>query len=158
MYVYQVGPPPSSTTPGNPFVVGDTSSGFSTPGTGWTTLKNGYGGEQMQLNNAAPGTVSATWQASGLAAGYYNLSVDWNQQPNKNTSAAVYQIYDGATLLATITLNQQVTPTGQVVGGDIFQSLGTFQISSGSLKVVAANQASGNLSTDALLVDPMSAP
>jgi PKD repeat protein len=148
MYVYQVGPPPAASSS---TVVGDGQSGFSKSGTGWTNTPNGYGGESMQTTTSA--TATASWQAAGLAVASYTLSVDWNAMPNTNTTAAVYKIYDGSTLLQTVTINQSQTPSGKVVGGTIFQSLGTFNISSGSLTVVLSNGATGSLTADALLIE-----
>jgi len=154
MYVYQVGPPHASSTPGSPFVVSDTQAGFSITGIGWNSTSTGYFGELLQINNSAPGAATATWQTSSLAAGSYTLAVDWHTASSTNTSSAVYKIYDGATLVTTVTINQQQLPSGVVNGGSIFQSLGTVHISSGNLRVVAANQASGDLGVDALLVTP----
>ena len=57
-----------------------------------------------------------------------------------------------------MTVNQQQTPSGEVVGGVLFQELGTFQITSGTLRVVVSSQASGALTADALLVTPTSQP
>jgi PKD repeat protein len=155
MYVFQVGPPSVATTPGNPVVVADGQAGFSETGTGWTTAPNGYMGEPMQISTAAPGAATATWSVSGLAAGWYNLAADWNAGLSSNTSAAVYQIYDGSTLVKTVTVNQQQTPSGQILGGTPFQNLATVQITSGHLTVVVSSQASGDLVADALFADPL---
>ena len=158
MYVFQVGAPATPTTPGNPVVVTDGGAGFSETGTGWTTAPNGYMGEAMQISTAAPGAATATWTVSGLAAGWYNLSVDWNGFPNSNTTAAVYQIYDGSKLVQTVTVNQTQTATGQVHGGQLFQQLDAVDITSGSLTVVASSMAAGDLGADALWLDPASNP
>ncbi len=158
MYVFQVGAPATPTTPGNPVVVTDGGAGFSETGTGWTTAPNGYMGEAMQVSSAAPGAATATWTVSGLAAGWYNLSVDWNGFPNSNTTAAVYQIYDGSKLVQTVTVNQTQTATGQVHGGQLFQQLDAVDITSGSLTVVASSMAAGDLGADALWLDPASNP
>jgi hypothetical protein len=158
MYVYQVGPPPVSTTPGTPFAIGDTHAGFSTTGTGWVTTANGFLGERMQLYSGTAGTATASWNATSVPAGWYSIGADWNFQPNTNTTAAVYQIYDGSTLVKTLTVNQQNTPAGKVNGGAIFQSLGTFNITSGTISIVVSSQAVGDLVADAILVTPSSAP
>ena len=158
MYVYQVGPPPAPTTPGGPVVVTDGQAGFSETGTGWTTAPNGYMGEAMQVATAAPGAATATWTVSGLAAGWYTLSVDWNGAPNSNTTAAVYQIYDGSKLVQTVTVNQTQTATGQVHGGALFQQLDTVDITSGSLTVVVVQHGQRRPRRRRPLVGPLQQP
>ena len=158
IYVFQVGAPSAPTTPGGPVVVTDGGAGFSETGTGWTTAPNGYLGESMQVTGAVPGAATATWTVSGLAAGWYNLSVDWNGFPNSNTTAAVYQIYDGSKLVQTVTVNQTQTAAGQVHGGQLFQQLATVDVTSGSLTVVVTSMAAGDLGADALWLDPSSNP
>ena len=155
MFVYQVGPPPAATTPGNPIVVGNTSSGFSTTGSGWTTLANGYAGEPMQVNTGAAGTATATWQASGLAAGSYTLSVDWNAQPNSNTDAAVYQIYDGSTLVQTVYRQPAENADGPGRWWTPVPEPGDRHGQQpGHLKVVVTSQDGGDLVADALEITP----
>jgi hypothetical protein len=75
----------------------------------------------------------------------------WSAWFNEATNAP-YQIYDGATLLATVLINQKVDPVGTTVGTSVFQSLGTFTITSGTLKVVLSNNANGYVIADALRV------
>jgi uncharacterized repeat protein (TIGR01451 family) len=150
VYVFQVGPPPSSTTPASSSIVDNTSAGFSTTGAGWSAQSGGYSGSH-QVNNAAPGAATATFQQTGLATGSYTLQATWNALAS-NTAAAVYQIYDNATLLKTITVNQQIAPTGSTYGGVAFQNLATVQITSGTLRVVELNQGSGTMDADAIRV------
>ncbi len=158
VYVFQVEAPAAPTTPGSPQVLTDAQPAFSETGPGWTGSGYGYLGEQGQLNNAAPGAASATWKVSGLAAGWYTLAADWGGLGAGNTGAAVYQIYDGSTLVKTVTVSQQQQPSGQVVGGALFQQLATVDVTSGSLTVVASSMAAGDLGADALWIDPASNP
>ena len=158
MYVFQVGAPSVPTTPGGPVVVSDGSPGFSTTGPGWSASPDGYLGESMKVTNAASGAATATWTASGLASGWYTLSVDWNGAPNSDTTAAVYRIYDGTTLVQTVTVNPQQTPSGEAHGGPLFQDLATVDVTSGDLTVVLSSTASGDLDADALWIDPASNP
>jgi PKD repeat protein len=153
MYVYQLGSPATPTA--NPVVVSDNSAGFSESGTGWSAAPNGFLGEQQQTNNSGPG-ATATWQTTGLAPGNYTVGASWNIASTGNTSAAVYEIYDGSTLVDTISMNQQDNPMGMVVGGELFQSLACVQINSGTLRVVVTNQSTGTLVADS--IDYLAAP
>ena len=158
VYVFQVGRARRPDDAGKPPGLTDAQPAFSETGPGWTGSGYGYLGEQGQLNNAAPGAASATWKVSGLAAGWYTLAADWGGLGAGNTGAAVYQIYDGSTLVKTVTVSQQQQPSGQVVGGALFQQLATVDVTSGSLTVVASSMAAGDLGADALWIDPSSNP
>src|SRR5262249_19596327 len=67
-------------------------------------------------------------------------------------SNATYSVYDGNTLRGTVSVNQQQAPSGTTVNGSVFQSLGSFQISSGTLKVVLSDNANGYVIADAFPV------
>ena len=71
--------------------------------------------------------------------------------PNE-ASNAPFKVYDGSTLLATVTVNQKANPAGTQIGTSVFQSLGNFTIASGTLKVVLSNNANGYVIADALRV------
>ena len=154
MYVYQVGPAPSTTT----VVVDDGQANFTTNGTNWTAAPNGFYGEQQQTNDSPPNDATATWQTNGLAPGTYTVRTTWNVASTTNTSAAVYQIYDGSTLVQTVSVDQQLTPFGTVIGGELFQTLATVQINSGTLRVVVTSQATGTLVADAIDYMPATVP
>jgi hypothetical protein len=69
---------------------------------------------------------------------------------------ATYLVYDGTTLVGTVSVNQQVAPTGgQTLSGTTFQSLGHFTITSGTLKVVLSDNANGYVIADAMLAEPI---
>jgi uncharacterized repeat protein (TIGR03803 family) len=133
-------------------VVDNGQYGYAETGTGWTSFNdpNAFNGNERYV---APGTGAntATWSVPDLAAGTYNVQVDWTAYANRATNAT-YQIFDGATLLGTVTVNQQLTPTGgSTVNGVTFQSLGQFTISSGTLRVVLTDNANGYVIADAML-------
>jgi hypothetical protein len=73
------------------------------------------------VKNSAPGTYElfATWVASA-----------------SNATNARYQIFDGSTLLGTVTVNQQVAPANALVDGAYWQKLGTFTTTTGTFRVV----------------------
>jgi hypothetical protein len=142
-----------------PAVVDNRQYGYSETGTGWTSFSdaNAYLGNERY---AAPGTGAntATWQTPGLVAGIYDVEVNWTAYANRATNAT-YQVFDGTTLLATILVNQQLAPAGGVTSsGVLFQSLGRFTISSGTLKVVLSDNANGYVIADALYVQAATLP
>jgi hypothetical protein len=146
-------------TPTLPSLVDNSQYGYSDNGSGWMSFSD----PSAELGNeryVAPGTGAntATWQAPGLSAGLYDVEIDWTAFANRATNAS-YQVYDGATLLATLQVNQQLTPTGgSTIGGVPFQSLGRFTVNSGTLKVVLSDNANGYVIADGLLVQATSLP
>ena len=137
-------------------ILGDNGPGFSDTGPGWGGTSGGYLGE-LQYTGAAPGAASATWQASGLTPGTYALQATWNGSAN-HTSAAVYNIYDGNTLVQTVTVSQQQNPAGPVFGGVSFQTLADVPVDSGTVEVVLLSQAVGDLVANAIRVAPTASP
>jgi ELWxxDGT repeat protein/autotransporter-associated beta strand protein len=136
-----------------PVTVDNSQFGYSETGAGWTSFSdpNAYAGNERY---AAPGNGAntASWQVLNLPVGAYDVQVDWTAFANRATNAT-YQVYDGATLLGSVQINQQTAPTGgSTVNGVTFQSLGHFTISSGSLIVVLTDNANGYVIADAMLV------
>ncbi len=132
----------------------DSGSGFSETGTGWMGWSGGYNGESLQYTSASPGAASATWQSSGVAPGSYLVQATWNGSGN-HTSAATYSIYDGSTLVQTVTVSQQNAPSGPVFGGVPFQTLASVPLNSGTVRVVLVSQAGGDLVADAIRIAPV---
>jgi uncharacterized repeat protein (TIGR03803 family) len=137
-----------------PAVVDNSQYGYSETGGGWTSFSDpsAYLGNERY---AAPGVGNntATWQTTGLAAGVYDVQVDWTPYVNRADNAT-YKVFDGATLLATVQVDQQLAPqAGATVGGVTFQSLGRFSLGSGTLKVVLSDNADGYVIADAMLVE-----
>jgi uncharacterized repeat protein (TIGR03803 family) len=142
-----------------PVVVDNGQFGFSTSGTGWSAFNDpsAYNGNEQY---AAPGTGAntATWHVSSLAAGVYNIEVNWTAYSNRATNAT-YQVYDGSTLLGSVTVNQQRAPVGGVTAGGVtFQSLGLFIIDSGTFSVVLSDNANGYVIADAMDVQAAALP
>jgi uncharacterized repeat protein (TIGR01451 family) len=133
-------------------IVDNGQAGYTESGPDWQdrTTPLGYGGN-LAYAPAGTGQDTATWQVSNLPAGTYDVEVTWYAFSNRATNAP-YSVYDGNTLLTAspILVNQQVAPSGITVNGFIFQSLGQFTISSGTLTVVLSNEANGFVFADAL--------
>jgi hypothetical protein len=132
-------------------IVDDSQTGFAEMGSGWQSWPAGYDGEIQYNNSAPPGQATASWQAAGLAPGLYTIQASWGAA-TWNTTAAVYQIYDGSTLVKTVTANQEQTLSGSTYTGVYFNNLTTVQINSGTVKVVLSSQATGTLVADAVAI------
>jgi hypothetical protein len=148
---------PPSNSP-NPVVVVAGGAGYSDSGS-WHTENNAkeYGGlDRWAYSSGGNGTNTATWQASGLAAGQYTVSVSWYGDPSY-ASNAPFALYDGSTLLQTVPVNEAQQPTGSTYGGFVFQTLATVTVSSGTLKVVLSNSGTNGsyLVANAVLITPV---
>ena len=142
-----------------PRVIDNGQFGYSETGSGWNSFTdpNAYNGNERYVA-AGTGANTATWQATGLAAGTYDVEMTWTAYSNRATNAT-YQVFDGTTLLGTVQVNQQLTPTeGVTVNGIPFQSLGQFTINSGTLRVVLSDNANGYVIAEAMLVQAYTGP
>jgi PKD repeat protein len=143
----------SSAAPVNDFL-DNGQAGFSTTGS-WSTAGGGYGGNHLdRAPNSGAGT--ATWQLNGLAPGRYDIQTTWAVYSGR-TPDAEYQVYDGATLLATVSINQNNFPLGGAFGGVPFQSLGSFTITSGTAQVILVGNDDGDTIADAVRVASVTA-
>jgi hypothetical protein len=132
-------------------VLDNGQAGFSEAGSGWTHYTGAGYNNNLDYAAAGTGANTATWQLTGLASGTYDAQVTWTAVANHATNAT-YSVYDGGTLLKTVTVNQQQAPSGATVNGSTFQSLGQFQVNSGTLKVVLSDSANGYVIADAMRV------
>ncbi len=144
---------PSS--PGSNTIIDNGGAGFSTSGQGWNKASGGYGGNYLF---EMPGkTATANWSLGSLGVGTYDVQVTW-VAANNLASNATYQIFDGKTLLGSVSVNQRVTPSGgTTVNGSPFQDLGTFTVKSGTLTVVLGGSSTGEVIADAVHVTSLSA-
>jgi hypothetical protein len=119
---------------------------------GWTTVTNTLA-NGLDYDYAASGTGSAraTWSFTGLVPGSYQVFARWVPFSNRATNAT-YTIRDGATLLGSAVVNQQLAPAGELSNGITWQSLGFFQTATGNLAVQLTNAANGFVIADAVRV------
>ena len=147
------GPDPTHDVPPPEPIIDNGQAGY-TQSAGWTLWTNqGYGGS---LEEALPGDGSDTadWTFTGLAAGSYVVTVTYITYDNRATNAP-YSVYDGTTLLGTVDVDQQVTPTGSTdFDGLSWLSIGAFSITSGTLTVELTNDANGRVEADAVRLVP----
>jgi hypothetical protein len=124
---------------------------------GWVNVTNTLA-YQLDYAHHAAGTANdrATWTFDGLLPGQYQVLTRWIPFSNRATNAP-YTILDGPNSLGTALVNQQLEPAGDVSNGVTWQSLGTFQISTGSLAVRLGGNANGFVIADAVRIVPQGA-
>jgi hypothetical protein len=129
-------------------------------GTNWSTGQS-IGNYMLGRHETYSGSVSdaATWKLDWLAPGTYDVEAFWSTYSGY-ASNATYTLYDGTSRLGAVAVSQRVAPAGgQSVTAPntvsyTFQSLGTFTINSGTLRVVLTAQGDGGVVADAVLVRP----
>ncbi len=131
-------------------ILDDQGAGFSATGPGWQSALSGYDGGHHSVAAAPAGsaaTATASWEEDGLPAGDYLVQATWEGDATHAT-VATYRIYDGATLLQSVAIDQQHAPSGPVIGGEAFQTLATVPVTSGTLTVALGNDANGDVDAD----------
>ena len=123
------------------------------PSSAWTPTTN-----NTAETAAAGSQATATWTAPvGPEKGWNDrteVSVTWTANP-ANATNATYDIYNGTPVpgnfLGSNTVNQREAPVGTPEGNVQFQSLGTYNITNGTLTVVlSSNSANGNVVADTI--------
>ena len=140
-------PPPTQ------FIIDDGDEGFSTSiSGGWINQTNLIAYQlDHDYHAAGNGSGAATWTFDEIPAGTYQVFTRWTPFSNRATSAP-YTVLDGGTTLGTVTVNQQLAPTGEQSNGIIWQSLGTFTTSTGTLRVRLNDNANGFVIADAVRI------
>jgi Pretoxin HINT domain/Bacterial Ig domain len=121
----------------SPIVIDNGGTGYSESGPGWNdtgSVPGYYGGSgRYDTNNSG----TASWTATSLPSGTYEVLVSWGgySVTQNNATNAGFTVYDGSTSLATKTINEDLAPNSANVDGQLYQSLGIFTVSSGTLKV-----------------------
>ncbi len=134
--------------------VGD--PGYAETGKYWTTAwGTDAAGHTYRNNSSRTGTWTtpdtANWTVTGLASGVYQVYATWVSSPYLSTNSP-FTVLDGATALGTARLNQQLAPADVTDGGRGWKLVGSYTISSGSLKVQLNDNANGTVSADAIRV------
>lgn len=137
------------------FIVDDGNSGFSKSGS-WTTQKLGYKGDD-RYNTAGTGKDTATWKFTKLEPGQYQVFTTWAPYATLATNAP-FSIFDNNTQRGSGLVNQRTAPSGVLAGGTLWQSLGTVQISSTTLRVVLSDLADGRVLADAVRIVRIATP
>jgi hypothetical protein len=96
----------------------------------------------------------ASWEFTGLAPGWYEVLVTFSSGSDR-ASDAPYTVYDELVAKGTVTVDQTVAPSGAVVEGVPWESLGLFSITKDTLGVALGDDANGNIIADAVRIVPV---
>lgn len=140
------------TDPADLTVIDDEDVGYAKVGT-WTstTWATSWNADQ-DFSAGGTGTDTATWTFTGLTPGTYEVWTTWNAFSNHATDAP-YTILDNATPLATVDVDQLNGPNGRLEAGVVWQSLGSYAISSTTLAVQLTDNANGTVVADAVALN-----
>jgi len=148
-------PPPPPPAPGPAVqVIDDLDPGFSTVGT-WDTTYQGYRGNVHYAAANPAGADVATWTFA-VAPGTYRVSTTWSAGGNRATNAP-YTVYDGSAALGTTAVNQQAASAGLTDSGTNWQDLGTFNVTSSTLRVALSSNANQYVIADAIRIERVTA-
>ncbi len=138
------------------YFVDDGGPGYSDTG-GWTVV-SGQGQEgDYRYRAKGNGSAQATWSFTGLTAGTYQVQTTWVPLAT-NAKNAPYKIYNGATLLGQVSVNQQKPPSTTIYSSATipWKTLGNFTITGTTLNVILNNNASGTVQADMVRLVPIS--
>jgi hypothetical protein len=136
-------------------VVDNRDAGFELIGRGWRTEDGGYRGDYL-AHNHGQGEAEARWSFTPEPGIDQEVFVTWVARP-QNARNASYQIYDGATLLATAEVNQRDEPDNLFTDGVGWHSLGVYACETGRLTITLSNDAPGQVVADAVFAADASA-
>jgi hypothetical protein len=130
---------------------------YTEAGGGWQQWDGGGFNGNQRYHDAGTGSPSATWQLPGLAAENYEVAATW-VEGSAGASSAIWRIYDGATVMATVLVNNRQAPVGRTINGRPFQTLATVHVASGTLKIVVSEAPTGQIAIDAVHVVSAAGP
>jgi protocatechuate 3,4-dioxygenase beta subunit len=141
-------------------VIDNGQAGYSETGS-WNTVVGGFNGTNRvahTVNSGSP-TATATWDFTGVGSTLIDVWVTYSGR-SQYSKAAPFTVYDGGASLGTQFFNESILVTQSQgasaqgsYGGVGWLELGTFDITSGEIKVVLNNLASGNfVDADGVLI------
>jgi parallel beta-helix repeat protein len=122
----------SNSPVGQPIVIDDSStSGFSTTGSGWTTVTGvGYNNEVIDHVGSTTADATANWTFTGLTPGYYQVAVTYASGSPYYNEAPYSVLGDNGQPLGTVSVDQ-----GSLPSGGWYALPGTFSITGNTLAV-----------------------
>lgn len=143
------GPRASSPT----LLLDDGDAGFAASG-GWISQPDpaAYGGD-VCWHSAAPNLETASWQFSGLPAGWYEVQATWTEASDR-AAAAWYAVFDGDSALGSYDVDQTSAPSGVVFGNRPWRVLAVLPVASGSARVELRSSAAGSVAADGVRLVP----
>ncbi|MCU0962308.1 MAG: isopeptide-forming domain-containing fimbrial protein, partial [Pirellulaceae bacterium] len=148
-------PPPPPPPLSAPVVIdnGQSVAGFSASGLTYVTT-SGYQGDIQYTRGDNTGDY-AQWTFSGLPSGSYRISTTWVKGTSRASNAA-YTLTGVNGGPANVLRNQQVAPDDLTWDGTVWEDLGTFQVTGGTLTVRLTDNANGYVYADAVRVEQLS--
>jgi hypothetical protein len=134
-------------------IIDNGDAGFTTSGSGWGLSTGGGFEGDHSWNAAGTGADTAEWTFN-VAPGTYEVAVTWIAAINRATNAPL-SVLDGTTVLATIAVNQELTPGDFTADGASWKLLGEFTITSGTLTVRLSDSANQFVIADAVRIAPV---
>jgi len=118
----------------------------------WSTYTGSSYGAGSHYAAAGSGTLTATFQFSGLAPGQYKVYATYFAHTNRGTNVP-YTINSGGSP-TTVLVNQQVAPTADATAGGVnFKLLATVTVTGSTLSVALSNNANGIVIADAVRIE-----
>ncbi len=118
--------------------------GYVETGPYWTTGWGSYGFKGSYRENGVFGAnTAASWTLSNLSAGRYAVYATYVNGAY-NSSNAPFTVLDGTTTLGSLRLNEQAPANDDQAGGVGWESLGTYNFTSGTLSVRASTMGAGS--------------
>jgi hypothetical protein len=149
--IEEVAPAPSSIQ-----LVDDGDTGWSTTGS-WFSYPDptAFQGD-VHFALAGSGDSTAGWTFAVTPGKTYRVSATWTPHPNRATNAP-YTILDGATALAVLAVNQELTPGDYRIGGIGWEDLGgPYTVSGSTLVVRLTNVANEYVIADGVRIEEVS--
>jgi hypothetical protein len=123
---------------------------------GWTNITGfGFDGDALAAVGA-DGARRAIWAYGGLTPGQFDVSLTWLFGSDRaNNVPIVIRDGIGGPILASVIVNQKISPVGQLVGGRKFEILDRVKIAGDTLVVELSNLGAPHaVIADAVLITP----
>ncbi len=127
---------------------GDTN--FGTTGDWYPYSGLGFEND-LHYSFVGDGSDVASWTFT-VTPGQYQVAATWAEYPNRATNAP-YEVFNGATSLETVPVNQQAAPDDFSDQGAAWETLGTYTITGDTLRVELSDAANGLLIADAVRIE-----
>ena len=121
----------------------------------WTRLNQGLYGDALQSNSATGSEQSQAAWWFPCQPGNYQVYVTW-VPGSSDSQAASFDVYNALTYISSGVVNEQNAPSGITDQGVVWQSLGTFTMTSNVLHVSIWNsQTDGPINVDGVRIVPV---
>ncbi len=136
-------------------IIDNGDTGFNTSGNWYPYSSLGFG-DDLHYSFAGSGSDVASWNFT-VTPGEYEVAATWAEHPNRATNAP-YEVFNGATSLETVPVDQQAAPDDFTDQGTAWETLGTYTITGDTLRVELSDAANGLLIADAVRIERVGSP